>query len=223
MEPTTHTGLLAGYKVSDLLTLSAGVANSIGPDINERAFPSKAESYKTYMVAAAVTAPEDWGFLAGSTVTAGVINGFNSGTPDENTGFVPGDQTSYYIGGSFNTPVTGLKVGASYDYLGISDQALRGSTYANAFALYSTLRLTEKMSLSARGEYATSGSSLILGAEEVVALTGTLQYDLWKNVLSRVEFRWDHALDGSKPYGGTDTPGGKENSFLLLANLVYKF
>ena len=33
------------------------------------------------------------------------------------------------------------------------------------------------------------------------AVTATVQYDLWKNVLSRVEFRWDHALDGTDSFG----------------------
>ena len=34
-------------------------------------------------------------------------------------------------------------------------------------------------------------------ASRMGAVTATVQYDLWKNVLSRVEFRWDHALDGT--------------------------
>ena len=53
----------------------------------------------------------------------------------------------------------------------------------------------------------------------------TLQYDLWKNVLSRLEFRWDHAADGSSPYGGTapEAEGTKKDSFILMANVAYKF
>ena len=57
-----------------------------------------------------------------------------------------------------------------------------------------------------------------------------MQYDLWKNVLSRIEFRWDHAADGSEAYGGTPVagstgpvPGTKKNSYILLANITYKF
>jgi len=65
----------------------------------------------------------------------------------------------------------------------------------------------------------------------VFALTGTVQYDLWKNVFSRLEVRWDHAADGSDPYGGSDPfdpdtstgGGGKKNSFIVAANLIYKF
>jgi hypothetical protein len=223
IEPTTHTGVLLSYSFTDYLTVLAGVANTIGPDINERAFPAKAESYKTYMAAAVLTAPEDWGFLAGSTLAGGVVNGFNSGTPDEAEGFIPGDQSSWYVGTTLNTPIKGLTVGAAYDYLGISDQALRGSTYAYALSVYATMQLTEKLAVSGRGEYARSGSAVLFGAEEVTALTGTLQYDLWQNVLTRLEFRWDHAGGAYEPFGGVEYPGGKEDSFILLANVVYKF
>jgi hypothetical protein len=43
--------------------------------------------------------------------------------------------------------------------------------------------------------------------------------------MSRLEFRWDHAADGSKPYGGVNPGdlGSKKNSYILLANIAYKF
>src|SRR5262249_20723284 len=55
IEPQTHTGLLGTYRINDIVSASAGVANTTGPTINSRAFapvqPSNAyaESYKTYM------------------------------------------------------------------------------------------------------------------------------------------------------------------------------
>jgi hypothetical protein len=222
IEPTTHTGALMSYQFADWISANVGIANTVGPTINGRAFYDKAESYKTYMGTITLTAPEDMGALAGSTLTAGVINGFNESTPSP-TGSTPGDQTSWYIGATFSTPVTGLKVGASYDYLGISDQSLREAGWANATAIYASYQLSEKMTLYARGEYASSDTPSLFGAEEVVAVTTTLQYDLWKNVLSRLEFRWDHATDGTEPYGGETTAGGKDNSFILAANIIYKF
>ena len=62
---------------------------------------------------------------------------------------------------------------------------------------------------------------------KVFACTGTVQYDLWKNVLSRLEIRWDHAANGQAAYGGdvgsaTPVPS-KKNSVLVAANVVYKF
>ena len=206
---------------AEACSVVAGVANTFGPAINERAFPDDAESYKTYMGAITLTAPESWGFLAGSTLSGGVINGFNSGANAANGA----NQTSWYVGGTMNTPLKGLKIGASYDYAGVSDQPQTDdATYANATALYLSYQVTEKMTLFARGEYASSDAlnstaTPLLGADKVFAVTGTLQYDLWKNVLSRLEFRWDHAADGNDAYGGTD-PGDaptKLEQLILLA------
>ena len=57
------------------------------------------------------------------------------------------------------------------------------------------------------------------------ALTETVQYDLRKNVLSRLEFRWDHAGDGSKAFGENDAAGNPtlKNSYEIIANIIYKF
>ena len=132
-----------------------------------------------------------------------IINGFNAFAGPNGS-----DQTSLYVGASLATPVTGLKVGACYDYAAITTQPLPGgnienSAYANAVGAYLSDQLTEKLSAYARGEYASSTYAGTFGARKVIEGTATLQYDLWKNVMSRVEFRWDHAADDSNPYGGT--------------------
>ncbi len=221
IEPPTHTGVQAAYHFSEAFSATVGIANTFGPRINERAFPTRAESYKTYMGTMTLTAPKDWGWLVGSTLSGCVINGFDSGAPGG-----AADQTSWYIGATINTPVKGFKVGAAYDYAGVSAQPLTAgeSAYANAVGLYASYQLAEKLSLSGRGEYASSDTTVLL-ARKLFAATATLQYDLWKNVVSRLEFRWDHAADGTAPYGGV-TPsdaGTKRNSYILLSSLAYKF
>jgi len=227
MEPTTHTGIQGTYQFCPHFSATLGVANTFGPMINERAFPDRAESYKAYMASMTFTAPTNWGFIGGSTLTACIINGFNSASPSVGGA---ADQTSYYIGATLMTPVTGLKVGACYDYAGVSHQPLTEGTahesgYANAVGLYASYQMTEKLSVYGRGEYASSGSSAAFLARQVVEGTLTLQYDLWKNVLSRLEARWDHAADGSKPYGGStpDDDPSKRNNYMLLASIAYKF
>jgi hypothetical protein len=224
IEPTTHTGLQGTYAFCPSFSTTLAVANTFGPKINEKAFTTRAESYKTYMASMTFTAPTNWGFLGGSTLSGGVINGFNSASPSVGA---PADQTSWYVGASLMTPVTGLKVGACYDYAGVSGQPVTAdvSGYANAVGIYGSYQLTEKLGVYARGEYATTSVPSTLGSEKIIEGTLTLQYDLWKNVLSRLEFRWDHSANGEKAFGGAtpDDDPTKINSYILLASIAYKF
>ena len=232
MEPTTHTGVQATYQFCDLLSASAGIADTFGSQINQRATMDgfNSESYKAYLGSLTFTCPTNMGFLSGSTLSAVIINGFNASSPS--LGGAMADQTSLYVGATINTPISGLKVGGAYDYAGVDRRADgHPAGYANAVGGYASYQATEKLSFNARGEYASSDYASTFMAKEVIEGTLTAQYDLWKNVLSRVEFRWDHSCDGSSgaptPYGGSDTyseeGGSKKNSFILLANVSYKF
>jgi hypothetical protein len=93
--------------------------------------------------------------------------------------------------------------------------------YQNVFGLYASFQVTEKMSLHGRGEYA-EGNQIFAGNSsgtgKVWAATGTVQYDLWDNVLTRLEVRWDQAK------GGQATTGWSRNNELLVAfNAIYQF
>jgi hypothetical protein len=204
IEPTTHTGLLGSYRLNDYVSFKAGMANTFGPSINERAQgpntsatgETKSESYKTYMGAVALTAPDDWGWIGGSTLYGGIINGFSSGISD--------NQTHYYVGGTLATPVTGLKVGGSFDYLSAFDYNTSGDSIWTV-AGYGSYQATEKLSFHGRIEYLNGEASP--DDFEFFALTGTVQYDLWENVISRLEVRYDKCLDspyGSHVFGGKD-------------------
>jgi hypothetical protein len=158
IEPTTHTGVLTSYQVSKAVSLSAGIANTWGPTINTKAHQGatpKAESYKSYMGSFALTAPEEWGFVGGSTLYAGIVNGYAPGADT--------DLTSYYLGATLNTPVKNLKVGASFDYLDSTGHGPGTDGYARAFALYTSLQATEKLSLHVRGEYAATDTAILGG------------------------------------------------------------
>jgi len=249
-EPSTHTGILASYRVNSVISFSAGVADTFGPTLNQRGTTitggESAESYKTYMGSIALTVPDGSGFLSGSSVYGGIVNGVNGGAHVD--GFAnPSVQTSFYAGATIATPVTGLRFGASYDYAGISDQPLTGnrSGYFNAVSGYLSYQITDKLSLHERGEYATLSRSVateldqngVFGgiAARNLAVTTTLQYDLWKNVVSRAEFRWDHSLDAGHEFGGNasgfggagedneNLGGNRNNAFALIGSVAYKF
>lgn len=244
IEPTTHTGILATYKVNDMINISGGVANTFGPTINEKAQgpnsslggSGAAESYKTYMAAIALAAPSSWGWVGGSTLSAGIVNGFNSAAGE----FGGGGQTSFYAGLTMNTPINALKLGSSLDYVTVHDSA---ATFANGFndaftgdgtawaaALYASFQATEKLSVNARGEFLDDSAGIVgdasaigLNREKIWAFTGTAQYDLWKNVITRAEFRWDHG-DNGQFFGGTASGApNRKNAYMLAAQVIYKF
>ncbi len=232
MEPTTHTGALMSYQFCDVLSATFGVADTYGPTINDRAQNyGKAESYKAYTGILALTAPEEMGVLAGSALYAGFINGF--GRPAKDANLENENQTLYYVGATIATPVQGLRVGSAFDLLDVHNQS--GETWS--LAGYASFQATEKLSLHLRADYLkdrgtqktftgvdANGDLYAAAPEKTLALTATAQYDLWKNVISRLELRWDHSLSGEEAFGGS-VAGEPElkNAWMLAANFIYKF
>jgi hypothetical protein len=252
IEPTEHTGILATYRVNDNISIAAGVANTLSSGINTRNDELGNDSYwrKTYMGSIALTAPDNWGFLSGSTLYGGIVGGFvnqgSSATDAYSSGTYAGteDQVNYYMGMTLNTPVTGLKAGISFDYVTHLGGQAKGVYYNGTYdeygtksdgyvvGLYASYQATEKLSLHARAEFGTLTSDYTSPPvytdgwdNSVIGLTGTVQYDLWKNVISRLEIRWDQMYENGisnsgevgNHYSYTDTGLG------VYANIIYKF
>jgi hypothetical protein len=230
IEPTTHTGVLASYKVSDVLTLSAGAADSWSSLNGTTTY----ESQKTYMGSVALTAPDSFGALKGATLNFGIINSVDSAAE------AAGTQTSYYVGMSLPTPSSKVKLGGAFDLLTFNNSDAPGNSandYIWVAGAFVTISPTDKLSFNFRGEIvdATQIGDGTPIATDVDApyyyyighyageLTATMQYQIWANVLSRVEFRWDH-VDGDAFGATSDTENPyKKNDFLLAVNLVYQF
>jgi len=233
LEPTTYTGLQANYKFSDSVSLLVGVANNsvggqpglAGVGINTR---SAIESRKSYMGMVTLTAPESFGFLKGAALYLGAIDHGTSGGP------VPkSSQINLYAGASIPLPVTGLALGLAYDYAGQGDTSsgANNANYESAVGAYLTYQATEKLKLNTRIEYACADNGVYgyankNGGADLLGVTFTSDYALWANVVSRVELRWDHTLDGGKAFGGNAAsffaPTNK-NAISAALNLVYKF
>lgn len=208
LEPTTHTGILGTYKVNDMVTVQAGIADS-GNNSGVNDFAAR-ESQKAYMGDVSLTAPDSWGWVKGGTLYVGVINS------DDTVGGA--GATWLYVGSTMPTPLAALKVGGSFDYVDYHDSGAGNPGDDNRWdvALYSTYQASDKLSLNFRGEYLNQSG---IGASNAEELTATAQYNLWANVLSRAEIRWDHnEVDGG--YGAT---GGNNNNFMLAVNLIYQF
>jgi predicted porin len=205
-EPLGHTGVLASYQFSEVFGIAAGVANTYDGRTNQKV---ATESRKTFMSGITIKAPESLGFLAGSSLYAGVIDGGND---------VVKDTINLYAGASIATPIKALSLGLAYDY--VANLTANG-TYANAYAVYASYQVTEKLKANLRGEYANNSGGLLYGAndEKITGLTATIDYALWANVVTRAEFRWDHAAGGSVagPFNG------QKNDLSAAVNVIYKF
>jgi hypothetical protein len=230
IEPTTHTGILGTYRINDSIAASFGVANTFGPTVNGRSNPPEAESNKTYMGSLALTAPSDWGWIAGSSFYFGIIGGFNAAVPvyGPTGATVTGAETHYYAGLTLATPVAGLKVGACMDYVAAQNTIAGAGNNIWVAGLYTSFQATEKLSLHGRAEYLTVDGPvpgfLNTGDINGYEFTFTAQYDLWENVISRVEFRWDHSETGVfGPIFPATGFGDLKNQLMVAANIIYKF
>jgi Putative beta-barrel porin-2, OmpL-like. bbp2 len=249
MEPTTHTGVLGAYKINDIATVQAGVADtSYG---GSGAYTAAAGGFggntsglylPTIMGGVTLTAPDSFGWAKGATASFDVINtsgntGQSTGS-NVNTGNGNG-ATTYYAGVTLPTPIAALKVGASFDYLTARD--VSGNAWDGA--LYGTYQFNDKLSLNLRAEYYNGQPLNAAGAyqtgpgfgvanggeQQAQEFTATVQYALWANVLTRLEFRWDHVNHGNgysnNTFNNTDEePGGlRQDAFMLAAQAVYQF
>jgi hypothetical protein len=223
IEPIVHTGVQASYALSDAITVSGGIANGIENravynKINTRATDvNTGDLYYeklTYLGAVAITAPESMGFLAGATLYGGIVY---SGIAEDAAG--SDDIVNYYAGATLPTPAKGLTVGVAYDY---QANGLFDESYASAIGGYLSIQLSEKLKLNARAEYAT-GSETAYGTTsgqdpELLGVVGTLDYSLWAQAITRIEFRWDHDIAGDNAFG-TD----EDDVMSLVLNTIFKF
>jgi len=234
IEPTELTGLMGTYKINDEWSASLGVANTLSAGINTRNLESGFGNgtgsawHKTILGSLAYTAPSSWGWAAGSSLYAGGIYGYTSAT----FGYANDYQANYYAGMTLNTPWKQLTAGFAFDFAYHFDAA---PVNVWVLGLYGTLKTTDKLSFSVRGEYAKASfiDESINGnndSPDVIELTTTMEYDMWANVVSRLELRWDHVLnnldavaDGAS-FGEYDFDTEfQRDSLGLYANIIYKF
>ena len=215
LEPFAHTGALASYQVSDSVGVNAGIANTSRSIINDRAgLLGGSSSHFSYMASVAVVAPESMGALSGATIYAGFLDGLAG-----NASTLP-DTTNYYLGATLPTPVEGLALGLAYDHVENAPTGVAGID-ADVFGAYASYQATDKMAVHGRVEYVSGDAGLYYGGpddNELLGLTATIDYNLWDNVTTRVEGRWDQQLDDNpNAYGGGD------DVFTLTLNAIYNF
>ena len=234
INPASEAGAIASYKINSLIAVQAGIANRGSTfGANPAFFPfsgpipanqgSVGLSSQDYIAAVALTAPDSWGFLKGSVLNFGTVQGFDNGAVN-----------NYSVNATLNTPVKGLKFGFSYDAAQTLTQWVPGTAAPNLswdlniYGVYANYQATDKLAFNVRGEY-VDASGTVHGAPNFQEVTATVQYDLWANVVSRLEVRWDHVEHGAaynnngSSYGEGQFAASNENAILIALNLVYKF
>lgn len=232
IEPTQHTGILGTYRFCEAVAVTFGVANTWNATINGRD-SGNVDASKAFMGSISLTAPESFGFLHGGSLYAGFVSGKQSGAVTDQS-----FRNSYYVGATIPTPVEGLKAGVSFDYLDLNEgNTTYNTSSTSALAAYLSFATTEKLTLHTRVDYlqvggdGVSAGGTLLGApfvpgDDILSTTLTADYQLWKNVISRVEFRWDHDLDegnGATGAGDAFRSGTHTDEMSLMANIIYKF
>lgn len=217
IEPTHHTGLLASYNIAEGVAITGGVANTAYGPVNGRHMPNGIESKLALLGALNVTLAEAAGPLENSTFTIGYVGGPAGMATTKDT-------HNLYAGATFNLGVEGLQLGLAWDYR----EDIGGTQGANddtwAAAVYLGYGV-DKWSVNLRADYSESTDGLwyggfgnTAGRDEIGSLTATIGYQIWENVLTRLEGRLDKAFSDEKPFGMAD-----EHAITVALNAVYKF
>ena len=217
VNPAVMLGVIGTYKVCNEVSITAGIVNR-GETFAAYGQNQSNLSTRDYVATVSLTAPDSWGFIKGSTLIFGTFQGFDNSSVD-----------NYNISATLNTPVTGLKVGLAWDEV----QSLVSSFGdGNIYGIYTSYQATDKLGFNLRAEYVdaadlftlfnSNGGAAVNGnGSKGEEITATVQYDLWANVVTRAEFRWDHSEHGHQ----FPTAGGNsdESYYTLAVNVIYKF
>jgi hypothetical protein len=179
IEPRTHTGLMAATEITEGLSVSAGLINGFDSSDGE---DTEGHADLGYVLGADFTLPDSLGFLGGSTLYVGYVDG-----SDEGQGANTDDNTLLYIGASVNTPIEGLAVGIAYD-----DREWGNGVDSDSVAVYATYSLSDDASISLRYDNGTVEAGVDEDSFDNLALT--LDYSIWENVTTRFELGWESGV-----------------------------
>ena len=231
IEPTTLLGLVGTYQINSIITVQAGLAENFttGPTTDVDSQSPYEVSSKVFAGAVALTAPDSWGWIKGATLNLGTLISPWKGGAD-----------NWYAGLTIPTPLSALKLGAAFDLRSVNNKGQSNFNPGNSqndsgfvVGLYGNYQATDKLSFNLRGEYFDLQGSVLNPYYYDTAngkgeeFTATVQYNLWANVTSRAEFRWDHSDSGKAFNGGgyyyETATEGDANSYILALNVIYSF
>lgn len=232
-QPVDHLGVLATIPLGDMVEFSAGIVNSVGshtssPDFNdEKSYMGSVlvgddkASLRTSFLYGAEGVPDDPG-------SSGQLNKYRTGLVD--------------LVATYN-PTENVSLWANYDYLYLEGSRL----FASSVAVAGRVQVTEKVGVALRSEYVRQkaakslpGSDTFIDindsseSEELVSLTGTVDYALTDHLMMRAEARFDWINDPKDHGEGffknstSDIPfvgrtGEGDNQTVGLVEVIYTY
>jgi len=202
VEPTHHTGILASYQATPDIAVQFGVANNSA----DNAVNNRAASDGTVLLGSLTyTLPDTLGPIGGTALKYATVVG--SGAANAETDY-------HYFEAAIPLPIEGLSYTLALDL--VEKDANNGAS-DSVVGHYLSYGLNDKMTLNLRYEHGNinSGATAAFGAGQnldgLESVTIGLDYKLWENVTSRVEWRMD------------DADGGVTDQETLAVNLIYSF
>ncbi len=228
--PLTHTGVMASYRINDMVDVQAGLVN--GWNVSD-SFAVDGEAFgKAFLARVNLTSK------GGNANLANTIYYAPNGGSDSPVGIaVLGENETTFVWdmwGNWAPKFANdkLLLGFNTVFGMISDAGIPTADNDEQWygaALYAKYQFTPVFSLAGRLEYLHSsdslqfgsgapGSGTVLGAfqspSDVYSFTLTAGFNIWENLLTRVEYRYDQ--------GPTDMLDGG-NQHQVAVNFVYSF
>jgi len=192
-QPTHHTGILAGYNVTDDVAIQLGFANDTD---TSNISTSNDDGSAAILGSISYTLPDSMGFAGGTGIKYATVRDAGTSDIDNN-----------YFEVNLPTIVEGLSLQVTADY--VENGALDDEIYG----VHAGYALNDKATVNLRYETGVRDGAYTgtTAATELESIAIGVTYDLWENVISRVEWQ------------STSTDSQSADDDTLAINLVYSF
>ena len=193
-QPTHHTGILASYQVSDDLGIQLGFVNDTSTTATNA---SDDDGSSAYIGSVSYTLPDSMGFAGGTSIKWATVRDAGSTDVDND-----------YFELNLPTIVEGLTLQATADYVE------RAANDDEIYGIHAGYAVNDKTTLNLRLEWGSTDGAYTgtTAYTELESVAVGLTYDLWENVISRVEYM-STSSDNS----------GQADDDTFSVNLVYSF
>ena len=206
VEPTHHTGILASYQLTDDLSVSVGLANGTTSAANN----ASDSGTKVLLTSVSYTTPDSAGVLGGVELYYGGVWGAEAASTDNATDY-------HYFSAAIPLPVEGLSYSVAWDVVDYGELVGSNRGDSNIVGHYLSYAISDKLTANVRYEHGNLNTGSTPGTaawasniDGLESLTIGLDYALWDNTTTRIEWR-------------DDSGDGLTDQEVVALNVVYSF